>query len=88
MTVINDVLNEMKIGKTISGEDSMELEQAIKRGLDRNGILFFGSGFSYGGQNSNGELLKIGKDLSHRNSNVKCSRNVSTTDCFAKGNSI
>lgn len=65
MTVINDVLNEMKIGKTISGEDSMELEQAIKRGLDRNGILFLGSGFSYGGQNSNGELLKIGKDLSH-----------------------
>lgn len=23
-----------------------------------------------------------------RNSNVKCSRNVSTADCFAKGNSI
>ena len=27
-------------------------------------------------------------DLSVRNSNVKCSRNVATADCFAKGNSI
>ena len=43
----------------------MELEEAIKRALDKNGILFLGSGFSYGGQNGNGEPLKIGKDLSH-----------------------
>ena len=43
----------------------MEIEEAIKRGLDRNGILFLGSGFSFRGKNANGEKLKIGSDLSH-----------------------
>lgn len=43
----------------------MTIEDAIKKALDGNGILFLGSGFSFGGKNSKGTNLKIGKDLSH-----------------------
>ena len=42
----------------------MELQEGIKRVLDREGILFLGSGFSIGGKNRKGENMKVGADLS------------------------
>lgn len=43
----------------------MNLEDAIKKALDGKGVLFLGSGFSYGGKNSKGDNLKLGSQLSH-----------------------
>lgn len=43
----------------------MKLQEAIEKIIDGNAVLFLGSGFSYGGKNKNGDILKTGKDLSH-----------------------
>ena len=60
----------------------MELQEGIKRVLDREGILFLGSGFSIGGKNRKGENMKVGADLSCalcRDLGVKESKDLAIT---------
>ena len=43
----------------------MELQQALKYVMDGDAVLFLGAGFSYGGSNISGGVMKVGKDLSY-----------------------
>lgn len=73
-------LNKMQT--LVGGLVMKELQEGIKRVLDREGILFLGSGFSIGGKNRNGENMKVGADLSYalcRDLGVKESADLAIT---------